>query len=245
MTSPNHASVTCIIPAYNSQRFIEETLESVLAQTHPVHEIYVVDDGSTDATRAVVEACAGKFPGKTSGGIHYLWQENGGSAAARNYGIQKSNGEYIAFLDADDLWQPEKIARQLARFAARPELGISVTHIQNFWMDEVHEEKERLGDHPRAKPMAGYCMSTLMTRRTVLAQIGTLDSSLHFSDDTEWFMRAKDAQVIDELMPDVLVMRRMHLHNFSRLQAKASQAEYLRLLKTRTRRSSVQAETRT
>ena len=242
MTSPDHASVTCIIPVHNGERFIEETLESVLAQTHPVHEIYVVDDGSTDATRAVVEAYTGKAPAKAAGKIHYVWQENAGAAAARNHGIQASTGEYLAFLDADDLWQPEKIARQLARFAARPELGISVTHIQNFWMDEVREEKERWGNHPRTKPMAGYCLSTLMTRRTVLAQIGTLDASLRFSDDTEWFMRAKDAQVIDELMPDVLVMRRMHLHNISRRQAKASQAEYLRLLKTRTRRSSVQAE---
>lgn len=233
---PTDPSVTCVIPVYNCERFIQETLESVLAQTYPVHEIYVVDDGSTDGTRAKVEAHAAKAGEK----IHYLWQENAGSAAARNHGIQASTGEYVAFLDADDLWEPEKIARQLTRFAARTELDVSVTHIQNFWMDEVRDEKERLGDHPRTKPMAGYCMSTMMTRRTVLEKIGTFNTTLSYSDDTEWFMRAKDAQVVDELIPDVLVRRRMHLHNISRLQSKASQVEYLRLLKTRTRQKGIE-----
>src|SRR4051812_30232823 len=105
MTSPRSApQVSVIIPAHNSADFIGTAVESVLAQTFADYEIVVVDDGSTDGTREVLE----RFEGR----IVYLHQQNRGVSAARNAGIRRSRGELVCFLDADDIWRPEKLARQ-------------------------------------------------------------------------------------------------------------------------------------
>src|SRR5262249_46647903 len=110
--------VTCIVPVHNGERFLEQALGSIQRQTHSPVEIIVVDDGSSDQSPAIAGAWAG---------AQYVRQEQAGPAAARNAGIRRATGAFISFLDADDLWHPEKLARQLARFAARPDLEVSVT----------------------------------------------------------------------------------------------------------------------
>src|SRR5215467_8142244 len=102
--------VSVVIPAYNAGAYIEDALDSVFRQTFPRLEVIVVDDGSTDDTRSRLEPYRSR--------IHYVWQTNNGSGAARNRGIDVSSGDYIAFLDADDLWSPEKLQIQLG-IAAR------------------------------------------------------------------------------------------------------------------------------
>src|SRR5687768_12615855 len=97
--------ISCVIPVYNGERFLTETLESVLAQSQRVDEIVVVDDGSTDGTRALVEG----YVAREGSRVQYLWQPNEGPAAARNRGIEAATGELIAFNDADDLWHPDKL----------------------------------------------------------------------------------------------------------------------------------------
>jgi glycosyltransferase involved in cell wall biosynthesis len=97
--------VSVIIPAYNASEWIAETVQSVLAQEFTDYEIIVVDDGSTDATGAVVA----RFPQ-----VRYIYQRNGGQGAARNTGIRAAQGAYIALLDADDVWKPEKLRLQVA-----------------------------------------------------------------------------------------------------------------------------------
>ena len=92
--------VSVIIPTYNYGRFIAKAIESVLAQTHPIEEIIVVDDGSTDETAETVAKFAPR--------VTYTRQRNSGVCAARNSGVKHSSGDFIAFLDADDIWHPEK-----------------------------------------------------------------------------------------------------------------------------------------
>ena len=104
-TSPPAIAISVVIPAHNAAHFIKETLDSVLAQTYPAVEVNVVDDDSTDETAEIVQAY-----GKQ---IKLLRQQKQGAAAARNLGIRQAQGEYIAFLDADDLWLPEKLERQV------------------------------------------------------------------------------------------------------------------------------------
>lgn len=111
--------VSVVVPAFNAERYLARTLTSASAQTHPDLEIVVVDDGSTDRTAEIVRAAAAADPR-----IRLVRQSNAGVAAARNRGIDDAQGHFIAPLDADDLWHPEKIERQLRRFAERPECGL-------------------------------------------------------------------------------------------------------------------------
>lgn len=218
--------ISGIIPVHNGERFLRETVDSILAQSHPLAEVIVVDDGSTDGTRGVVEDCAATaaIP------IRYCWQENGGPAAARNTGIQAATGDFVAFLDADDLWHAEKTARQLARFAEQPELGVSVTNVQNFWMEEVREEEARLQGHARTQAIAGYVATTFLGRRSVFEQVGRFDATLQHANMAEWFMRANAQNIRVELLPEVLVYRRLHRDNRSRKLANNSRAEHLRVM---------------
>src|SRR5438270_8624569 len=105
-----------VIPAYNAERFLERTLRSALRQTYRNLEVIVVNDGSADKTRAIAEAVA-----RTDDRVRIITVPNGGVAKARNIGIAEAHGEFVAFLDADDLWHPTKIELQLA--AMSPESG--------------------------------------------------------------------------------------------------------------------------
>ena len=215
--------VSCIVPVYNGERYLRETLDSIFAQSHRPMQVIVVDDGSTDATPDVVAGYREQ--------VRYLRQANAGQATARNLGVDTSDGAFIAFLDADDLWHPEKLSRQLARFVARPELDYAVTHVQNFWEHELQSEEEQFRGHPRSQPMPGYVTGTLLARRSVFERIGGFDTSLGHADKTEWFLRAQSKGAVHELLPEVLMFRRLHPGNRSRALASNSRDEYLRLLK--------------
>jgi len=206
------AAISCIVPVFNGEAFIGEALESVFAQTLLPAEVIVVDDGSSDRTADVVR----RF-GKR---VRYLRQQNAGPAAARNRGIEAASGELIAFLDADDLWLEEKLARQAQRFARRPELEISLTHVRNFWVAELRAEEERMQDHPLAtSALPGYVTQAMMARRRVFETVGPFDEKLRVGEDTDWFLRASDCGAVLEVLPDVLVRRRFHEGNLSRQRA--------------------------
>jgi glycosyltransferase involved in cell wall biosynthesis len=215
--------VSCIVPVFNGEKYIAETLDSILAQTHRPLEVIVIDDGSTDGTAAIVMSYGDR--------VRYSYQKNAGPAAAYNSALGLVQGSYVAFLGADDLWHREKTARQLARFTARPELDYCVTHLQNFWIPELQEEADRLKDHRLARPMPGYTSATLLARRRLFDEIGAFDATLQHGHDLDWFLRAAEHGAKMELLPDVLMYRRMHHTNRSRELADNSRSTYLRILK--------------
>lgn len=115
--------VSCIIIFFNAEKFFEEAIESVLTQTYENWELLLADDGSTDSSTAIAQKYAQKYPGK----IRYLEHENHqnrGMSATRNLGIRHAKGEYIAFLDSDDVWLPIKLEQQVAIMEAYPEAGM-------------------------------------------------------------------------------------------------------------------------
>jgi glycosyltransferase involved in cell wall biosynthesis len=116
--------VSVVVPSYNRASLIGETLDSVLAQTHPNLEIIVVDDGSTDDTEAAVAPYRSR--------ITYIKQKNQGLAAARNTGLQHSTGEYVAWLDSDDLWNPDKVALQVAVLQSRADIALVASDFSAF-----------------------------------------------------------------------------------------------------------------
>jgi glycosyltransferase involved in cell wall biosynthesis len=215
--------VSCIVPVFNGEAYLAEAVDSILQQAYPRLEIIVVDDGSTDRTPEIVASYGDR--------VHPVRQANAGPAAARNRGVRDSRGDLVAFLDADDRWHPEKLARQVARFAARPQLDVSVTHLQNFWIADLREEEARLRAHRIARPMAAYLASTILARRRVFAFVGEFDPELRFGHSCEWFLRAEARGAVVEEIPEVLYYRRLHHHNRSRQHSAESREEFLRLVK--------------
>jgi glycosyltransferase involved in cell wall biosynthesis len=203
--------ISCIIPAYNAARYLADTLDSVLAQTYKPVEIIVVDDGSTDGTGAVAVSYETR--------VRYLFRENTGEAAARNCGLAAAQGEFVAFIDADDLWQPEKLSRQIVRFSERPEIDLCFTRFQNFWIPELADEERRYQGSPLALPQSAWSTSTLLARRSVFSKFGNFpDDSAQTpgSESMIWFLHAVEAGAVVEVLPDILTHRRMHATNVSR-----------------------------
>ena len=215
--------INCIVPVYNGERYLGEALDSILAQTYRPLKIIVVDDGSSDGTPAVVARYGTQ--------VCYLWQPNAGPAAARNLGLSiAKRDEFVAFLDADDLWQCEKLKRQMICFQSRPELDLCITHVQNFWVPELEKEKTRVQDQPVAQPLPGYATQALLARRSLFDRVGQFNTALRASDDTDWFMRVIEQGVVLELLPDVLVYRRLHRRNLSR--SSLAQTALLQVIKS-------------
>jgi len=210
---------------FNGEVYLEETLDSIFSQSHEPIECIVVDDGSDDMSASIVSGYSRE--------IRYFYQDNQGPAAARNLGLEQASGEYISFLDADDLWHEEKTERQIRRLAARPELDYCIAKVQNFWIPELQEEAERFKNHPRAQPMSGATSASLLARRSLFEQVGSFDPALQHCDAAEWFLRLREHKAVGEELPDTLVYRRMHHHNRSRQMARSSQIEFSRLLKNR------------
>jgi glycosyltransferase involved in cell wall biosynthesis len=181
--------VSVVIPTYNPKEHLVETLESALNQTYDNFEILLVDDGSTDDITALLQ------PYITSEKIRYLRRENGGTAAARNTGIANSSGDYIAFLDHDDIWLPEKIAIQVS--ALEQNISCGLTYCNLYILDEM---TGRLIDTCReggsGKMFENFLYrnyittaSQIMVRRECFDRIGGFDESLEIVDDYEFYLR--------------------------------------------------------
>jgi len=222
--------ISCIVPVYNGERFLAEALDSILDQSYRPLEIIVVDDGSTDSTPTV----AARYRNE----ITYLRQKHAGPATARNYGIRTAKGEFLAFLDADDVWEKEKLSHQMTRFDMQPELDMSTGHVKNFWVPELEHERQLmqgayLGNLP------GYVFQTLLVRRSAFDKVGYLDETIGLlGDDTDWFVRANEKSLKSEMLPDVLVHRRMHQTNISRSSTRAEgQEEIMKVVLAKMARS--------
>ncbi|CAN7634655.1 glycosyltransferase family 2 protein [Mesorhizobium sp. LjNodule214] len=178
-----HALVAVIIPAYNAEPFIERTLASVLAQTHRNIEIIVVDDGSTDGTASIVRRLS-----DGDGRIKLLQQKNGGVASARNAGMRASKGTFIAPVDADDLWHPTKLDKQLRVFAAAGnDLGLVYTLYRTIDADDMVITTPKR-THPNGWVFMQHLGqnfigngSSAMFRRDVLFEMGGYSSRLRES----------------------------------------------------------------
>lgn len=214
--------ISCIVPVFNGERYLAEALDSIFKQSWRPLEVIVVDDGSTDGTSQVASRYGER--------IRYIRQANAGPVAARNHGVRLAEGEFTAFLDADDIWREDKLACQMARFEARPELGVCTAHMQNFWAPELKDEEERLSDQAVAQPQPGVG-STLLARRALFTAVGPLDPDLPHRDTMDWITRATDFGAIWELLPDALVYRRVHSENMSRFRSTADRENLLLMVK--------------
>lgn len=216
--------ISCIVPVFNGERYLAEALDSIIAQTYSTLEILIVDDGSTDGTAGVSSSYGKK--------VTYIWQANAGPAAARNAGLEAAQGEFVAFLDADDLWHLEKLSRQMECFLTDPGLEMCLTHMRNFWSPELIEEKERHRDPRLTEPWPSYSCCTLLARPSVFTRVGMFNPDLRVGEDGDWFMRANQQGVRLQMLPEVFVYRRLHSNNLTRREAKASREILLHRVKS-------------
>lgn len=194
--------VSVIIPSYNCARYLGRAIDSAREQTYKDYEIVLVDDGSTDDTKNVVMQYGQK--------VTYLYQQNQGLSAARNQGISKASGELLAYLDADDMWYPEKLERQVGFLDAHPECGI--VHSE---MSIINEQDEvlhvRFYEETKRSVPQGYCLRqllmrchiqpvTVVERRNVFDLVGGFEKQLLVAQDyLHWIMIAAEGQAVGYL----------------------------------------------
>jgi glycosyltransferase involved in cell wall biosynthesis len=184
--------VDVIIPAYNAARFLPAALESVMTQTFTDWRIVLVDDGSTDHTAAIVA----QFKQRMGAKLMYIKQENRGMSAARNRAIQDSSAEFLALLDADDVWFPDRLAESLRRFE-RPEVGLVYGFVSridfNGNLVTTHDEMKR---HAEGRIASSIYMRTIdlpcptvTFRRKCIDLVGGFDESMRATEDRDLWLR--------------------------------------------------------
>jgi glycosyltransferase involved in cell wall biosynthesis len=217
----NSPLVSVVIPVYNRANYIAAALDSVFAQTYRSIEVIAVDDGSTDCSAEIVRS----YPA-----VRYFYQSNQGVSVARNVGIAAAQGEFIAFLDADDLWKPDKLSIQIAHLLAHPDLGFTGTKALNFLEPDTQlpawfKPDRDLGELEIIIP------STLVVQKTIFSQIGDFSPAYRASEDTEWLWRAKHAGISSVTIPEVLTLRRLHGNNLSWKMALTNNARLLKIIR--------------
>lgn len=197
-------SISVIIPFYRRQDLFAETLKSVLEQSLKPEEIIVVDDASGDDAARVLT--------KYQPAIRLIsLQENVGVSAARNIGARAAEGDYIAFLDSDDLWAPDKLARQVSYFEAHPDCDAVHTGTRKFYPDgrshDYVDKPRRLAKHDLVRSAQLMCQS-LMMRKSDFLRLGGFDSSFRQTEDYEFSMRMIVNGLNVDFIPEPLVMIR-------------------------------------
>jgi glycosyltransferase involved in cell wall biosynthesis len=205
--------ISVIIPTYNYGRFIGDAVRGVLGQTFAASEIVVVDDGSTDGTEEVLK--------EFGDSVRYIRQENQGVCAARNTGVANSSGDFIAFADADDVWLPEKLERQMAKFTEDSEIGLVHCGMREY--DDATGDTLSLhlegGEGDVADDLLLWEKSvivgpgaTIVVKRDAFDAVGGFDPEMKVGEDCDFCYRvAKDFKV--GFVPEILMEYRSHGKN--------------------------------
>jgi glycosyltransferase involved in cell wall biosynthesis len=181
--------VSVIIPTFNRAGYVIEAIESVLAQSYSPVEIIVVDDGSTDDTAGAIS--------RLGAAVRYVWQPNQGVSVARNVGITLAQGDLLAFLDSDDLWEPEKLTWQVVALMANPELS--------------EEARARLWCPDGLLP--GYMSGAFLIWRKAFLRVGLFEPELRVGEFMSWMIRAQEAELRTVMLEECVCRRRVHAAN--------------------------------
>jgi glycosyltransferase involved in cell wall biosynthesis len=209
------AKVSVIIPVFNSAATLRESIDSVLGQTFSDFEVIIVDDGSTDNSRTIISEQAARFPGR----IRYLYQANAGTAAARNAGIKEARGEYVALLDADDLWTPDKLQIQTSFMDDNPQYGFTYTEtlvIDAHGTTIGHWKKRQRTETFECLYEQNFVyVLTVMIRKSCFDKVGLMDTNLQVSADYDlWLRLARHFSFKNIPLP--LAKYRLHAGNISK-----------------------------
>jgi glycosyltransferase involved in cell wall biosynthesis len=215
--------ISVVIPTFNREaRLLGAAIESVLAQDVPSLELIVVDDGSETSSAQIVE--------RYGDPVRLHEKENGGIASARNAGVALCRGDLLAFLDSDDLWEPDKLARQVEALRSDPELEGVFGQAEQFYDVEVDDEFKRR--HPIKKHIVdAWLSSAMLIRREAFDRIGIFAEDRSISPDVDWFLRATEAGLRVAMLPHVVYRRRIHTTNHNVANSSAGTRARLLALK--------------
>lgn len=205
--------ISAIIPIHNQMDYLADAIESVLVQQYPISQIILVDDGSDES----LDEVRANYPD-----VVYLRQSHQGAAAARNWGARHATEEFLAFLDADDLWMPNKIAKQLELFETTKS-EIIFTHIEQFVSPEISCPP------PKHLSGPGYCASTMLLKKSTFFKVGEFNTEYKTGEFIEWYLRAKKNNISMALCNSILAKRRIHRSNHS-AKVRANRTDYLKIL---------------
>ena len=211
--------VSVVIPVFNGEAFLREAVESVLAQEYSPIEIIIVDDGSTDGTATVARSL--------SDAVRYLHQTNKGPAAARNRGIEHAQGSLIAFADADDLWPEAKLEQQLP-YLNDPTIDIVMGRIQQVRLSQTVNGETQSEEF--AEPAFSVNLGSAVIRKSVFERVGLFDETMRYSEDVDWFMRAREAGAAIVTIDAVTLLYRQHEQNMTKGKS-TSELNVLKALK--------------
>ena len=220
-------AVSVIIPVFNGEKYLAQAIESIIQQNYTPLEVIVIDDGSTDESGAIARS----FPG-----VRCIQRKHEGLAHAWNAGIAAATGDLISFLAADDIWSPDKLSVQVGYMQKHPEVDYTVAHMKCFLEPGCPHppgfRREQLG-----VKMIYRVPETLMARGSVFDVVGLFDTNLTTAQELDWFARAQERGLTIAILPEVLLLRRIHDQNFTfTAPAKENNANILRLLHNSIRR---------
>ena len=213
--------ISVIIPVYNAERYLAEAIESVLAQTRPPAEIIIVDDGSTDESPRIARGFAKP--------VLYHAQSHAGAGAARNLGVALAKGEWLAFLDADDLWLPDKLASQMALLKSEPDLEMVFGGVEQFISPDLDETQ-----CARLRIMIttgkGRHVGTMLIRRVAFEKAGHFSTALRVGEFIAWYAQAEEMGLKHGIVNEIVMRRRIHINNLMRRESHIGR-DYARILK--------------
>ncbi|MDS3861153.1 glycosyltransferase family A protein [Thermosynechococcaceae cyanobacterium BACA0444] len=214
-----------IIPVFNGEKYIKAAITSVLSQMKHFLEIVVIDDGSNDHTSTVVQELIQNYQN-----IYYKYQENRGVGVARNYGVEISQGEFLTFLDADDLWAANKLTIQINAFKQNPDIDIVFGQVEHFISPELSTQEAQRWNYPH-KIMPAYAAGAMLLRRETFNQVGKFSETCEVGQFLDWYLRAIELNLISFFPPDVVLLRRVHNDNSSQ-KSKRYWQDYVRIIKS-------------
>jgi glycosyltransferase involved in cell wall biosynthesis len=212
--------ISVIIPVYNCEKYIAEAIDSVLLQTYKAHEIIVIDDGSKDNSATII---------KSYSNVDYYYQKNKGLSSALNTGLSKVKGDFIAFLDSDDIWVNDKLEKQVQKFNEDKSIEAVFGYHKRFYSkDKKLLLESELEDSKRILP--AFFKAAMLIKKESFFKVGLFDESIVMGDFLDWYRRALDLGIKMELINSIVFNRRIHDSNSSLIN-KANINDYVKIMK--------------
>lgn len=220
-TRSGNRLVSVIVTVYNAAPYLGEAIESVLAQTYRPFDLIVLDDGSTDGSGDVAQ--------RYGSAVQFTRQERRGLGAARNVAIARGKGSYLAFLDADDRFVPDKLERQMEVLDSDAATDMVFGHVTEFVSPDINETaaarlREAVHDVPWRMP------NLMLIRRSSFERVGPFSTTLRVGVGVDWYARARDAGLKEAVPPFVVLERRLHASN-NGIRESESRRQYLHVIK--------------